>query len=123
MTSNKKKLLVLIDGSSYLHRAFHALPPLTTSKGEPTGAIYGVVSMIRKILSDYKPDYVAVVFDAKGKNFRHEMYPQYKATRPSMEEDLKVQIKPLHEIIVAMGIPLLIVEGVEPDDVIPTLSY
>lgn len=120
---DKKKLLVLIDGSSYLHRAFHALPPLTTSKGEPTGAIYGVISMIKKLLSDYKLDYIAVVFDAKGKNFRHEMYPEYKATRPPMEADLKVQIKPLHEIIAAMGLPLLIIEGVEADDVIGTLAH
>ncbi|HBC72104.1 MAG TPA: DNA polymerase I, partial [Coxiellaceae bacterium] len=122
MTSNKKKLLVLIDGSSYLHRAFHALPPLTTSKGEPTGAIYGVINMIRKTLSDHKPDYIAVVFDAKGKNFRHEMYPEYKANRPPMEEDLKIQVKPLHEIIRAMGLPLLILDGVEADDVIGTIA-
>ncbi len=122
MTKDKKKLLVLIDGSSYLHRAFHALPPLVTSKGEPTGAIYGVINMVKKILADYKPDHLAVVFDAKGKNFRHEMYPDYKATRPPMADDLKVQIKPLHETIAAMGIPLLLVEGVEADDVIGTLA-
>ena len=76
MTSSKKKLLVLIDGSSYLHRAFHALPSLTTSSGKPTGAIYGVVNMLKRILSDYNPNYIAVVFDAKGKNFRHELYPE-----------------------------------------------
>ncbi|MDR1057708.1 MAG: DNA polymerase I [Coxiellaceae bacterium] len=122
MTQKKKKLLILVDGSSYLHRAFHALPPLTTSKGEPTGAIYGVVNMLRKILSEYKPDYVAVVLDAKGKNFRHEIYPQYKATRSPMEDSLKIQIKPLHDIIQAMGVPLLIIEGVEADDVIGTLA-
>ncbi len=120
---DNKKLLVLIDGSSYLHRAFHALPPLITSRGEPTGAIYGVISMVKKILNDYRPEYVAVVFDAKGKNFRHDIYPEYKATRPAMENDLKVQIKPLHELIVAMGLPLLIVEGVEADDVIGTLVH
>jgi DNA polymerase I len=123
MTSSKQKTLILIDGSSYLHRAFHALPPLTTSKGEPTGAIYGVINMIRKLINEYKADHIGVVFDAKGKNFRHELYPQYKATRPPMEDDLKVQIKPLHEIIEAMGLPLLIVEGVEADDVIGTLAH
>lgn len=122
MTSHKQKTLILIDGSSYLHRAFHALPPLMTSKGEPTGAVYGVVNMIKKMLNDYKPDHVTVVFDAKGKNFRHDMYPQYKATRPPMEKDLQVQIKPLHEIIQALGLPLLMVEGVEADDVIGTLA-
>ncbi|CAL7959825.1 DNA polymerase I [Gammaproteobacteria bacterium] len=122
MTSHKQKTLVLIDGSSYLHRAFHALPALATSKGEPTGAVYGVVNMIKKMINDYKPDYVAVVFDAKGKNFRHEIYPQYKATRPPMEKDLQVQIKPLHEVIQALGLPLLMVEGVEADDVIGTLA-
>ncbi|MBU0744422.1 MAG: DNA polymerase I [Gammaproteobacteria bacterium] len=122
MTLNENKLLVLIDGSSYLYRAFHALPPLITSKGEPTGAVYGVINMIKKILGEYKPDYVAVVFDAKGKNFRHDMYPEYKATRPPMEDDLKIQIKPLHEVITAMGLPLLIVDGVEADDVIGTLA-
>lgn len=122
MTTNKKKLLVLVDGSSYLHRAFHALPPLTTSKGEPTGAIYGVINMIKKIIDDYQPNYIGAVFDAKGKTFRHELYPQYKATRPLMEDDLKAQIRPLQEIITAMGIPLLVVEGVEADDVIGTLA-
>ncbi len=122
MTTHKQKTLVLIDGSSYLHRAFHALPPLVTSKGEPTGAVYGVVNMIKKMINDYKPDHIAVVFDAKGKNFRHEMYPQYKATRPPMEKDLQVQIKPLHETIQALGLPLLMVEGVEADDVIGTLA-
>ena len=121
MTSHKT--LVLIDGSSYLHRAFHALPPLTTSKGKPTGAIYGVVNMIKKMINDYKPDHIVVVFDAKGKNFRHEIYPQYKATRPPLEEDLRSQIAPLHETIKAMGLPLLVVDGVEADDVIGTLAY
>lgn len=122
MAHTQKKLLILIDGSSYLHRAFHALPPLTTSKGEPTGAMYGVLNMIRKLLTENEAAYVAVVFDAKGKNFRHELYPQYKAHRPPMEEELKIQIKPLHEIIRAMGLPLLIIEGVEADDVIGTLA-
>lgn len=123
MTAHTHKRLVLIDGSSYLHRAFHALPPLATAKGEPTGAIYGVVNMVKKMLNDYKPTYVAVVFDAKGKNFRHDMYPQYKATRPPMAEDLKVQIEPLHTIIHAMGLPLLVIDGVEADDVIGTLAH
>lgn len=122
MTTSIKKPLILIDGSSYLHRAFHALPPLITSKGEPTGAVYGVINMIRKLLNDYHPEYMAVVFDAKGKTFRHELFTQYKAHRPPMEEDLKVQIKPLHEIIKAMGLPLVMVEGVEADDVIGTLT-
>lgn len=122
MTKSSRKPFILIDGSSYLHRAFHALPPLTTSKGEPTGAVYGVINMLCKLINDYDPELIAVVFDAKGKTFRHEMYPQYKANRPPMEEDLKVQIKPLHEIIKAMGLPLLIIEGVEADDVIGTLA-
>lgn len=116
------KPLILIDGSSYLHRAYHALPSLTTSAGEPTGAIYGVINMIKKLIAEYKPQYIAVVFDAKGKNFRHALYPEYKATRAPMEDELKVQIKPLHEIIEAMGLKLLMVEGVEADDVIGTLA-
>ena len=118
----KKKLLILVDGSSYLHRAYHALPPLVSSKGMPTGAIYGVVNMIKKTLSDHKPDYIGVIFDAKGKNFRHELYPEYKATRPPMDDDLKVQIKPLNEVIAALGLPLLIIDEVEADDVIGTLT-
>lgn len=122
MSKPTTKSLILIDGSSYLHRAFHALPSLKTTKGEPTGAIYGVINMIRKLVSDYNPEYIAVVFDAKGKNFRHQLYPQYKAHRPPMEEELRVQINPLHEIIKAMGLPLLIIDGVEADDVIGTLT-
>lgn len=113
---------VLVDGSSYLFRAYHALPPLTNSKGQPTGAIYGVINMLRKLLSDYKPQYVAVVFDCKEKTFRHDIYPEYKANRTEMPEDLAEQIKPLHEIIRAMGLPLLAIPGVEADDVIGTLS-
>lgn len=116
------KPLILIDGSSYLHRAFHALPELATASGQPTGAIYGVINMLKKLIAEYKPEYIAVVFDAKGKNFRHELYPEYKATRPPMAEELKVQIKPLHEIIEAMGLKLLMIEGVEADDVIGTLA-
>lgn len=122
MNKTQKKPFILIDGSSYLHRAFHALPSLTTSRGEPTGAIYGVINMIRKLLTDYDPEYIAVIFDAKGKNFRHDLYPQYKATRPPMPTELSSQIKPLHEVIKNMGLPLLIIEGVEADDVIGTLA-
>src|ERR1039457_5918608 len=97
--------LVLVDGSSYLYRAFHALPDLRTSKGEPTGAIRGVLSMLRRLV-DGKPDYFAVVFDAPGKTFRDEWYPQYKANRPPMPPDLAAQIAPLHEAIRANGWPL-----------------
>ncbi len=116
------KHLILVDGSSYLFRAFHALPPLTNSKGEPTGAVYGVTNMLRKLLKDYDPDYIAVVFDAKGKTFRDELFEQYKAHRPPMPEDLIGQIEPLHAIVRAMGLPCLIVDGVEADDVIGTLA-
>ena len=122
MPSKNKPLLVLVDGSSYLYRAFHALPPLTNHNGQPTGAVYGVVRMIRALLEEYKPERVAVIFDAKGKTFRHKMYSDYKANRPPMPEDLQVQIKPLHELIEALGIPLLSEAGVEADDVIGTLA-
>ena len=115
-------LLVLVDGSSYLYRAFHALPDLRTSQGEPTGALRGVVSMLRRIAEDQKPDYFAVVFDAPGRTFRDDWYPQYKAHRPPMPEDLVRQIAPLHELVRAHGWPLLMVEGVEADDVIGTLA-
>jgi DNA polymerase-1 len=114
--------LLLVDGSSYLYRAFHALPDLRTSGGEPTGAIRGVLSMLRVLEADYKSDFRAVVFDAKGKTFRDDWYPEYKAHRPSMPEDLVAQIEPLHECIRAAGWPLLMVDGVEADDVIGTLS-
>ena len=116
------KTLILVDGSSYLYRAFHALPDLRTSRGEPTGAIRGVFSMLRKIVEDYKPDYFAVVFDAPGKTFRDDWYPQYKANRAPMPDDLRLQIEPLHELIRATGWPLLIESGVEADDVIGTLA-
>jgi len=115
-------MLLLVDGSSYLYRAFHALPDLRTSGGEPTGAIRGVLSMLRVLESDYKSDYRAVVFDAKGKTFRDDWYPEYKAHRPPMPEDLAAQIAPLHECIRAAGWPLLMVDGVEADDVIGTLA-
>lgn len=114
--------LVLIDGSSYFFRAFHALPPLTNSEGHPTGAVYGVVNMIRRLLKDVAPSHFAIVFDAPGKTFRNDLYPEYKAHRPPMPEDLKRQFKPLIEILKALGFPLLIVEGVEADDVIGTLA-
>src|SRR5512137_2790503 len=114
--------LVLVDGSSYLYRAFHALPDLRTSGGEPTGALRGVLSMLRRIAEDERPDYFAVVFDAPGKTFRDEWYPLYKAQRPPMPEDLVRQIEPLHEFVRAHGWPLLMVDGVEADDVIGTLA-
>jgi len=113
---------VLVDGSSYLYRAFHALPDLRTAQGEPTGALRGVVSMLRRIAEDEKPDYFAVVFDAPGKTFRDEWYPLYKAQRPPMPEDLVRQIEPLHEFVRAHGWPLLMIDGVEADDVIGTLA-
>ncbi len=114
--------LVLVDGSSYLYRAFHALPPLTNADGEPTGAIYGVVNMLRKLLAEYPDGPMAVVFDAPGRTFRDDLYDQYKANRPSMPDDLRPQIKPLKEIVEAMGLPLLEIDGVEADDVIGTLA-
>lgn len=114
--------VILIDGSSYLFRAFHALPPLTNAEGHPTGAIYGVTNMIGKLLETYDPQCVAVVFDAKGKTFRNDLYEDYKAHRPPMPDDLRVQIEPIHQIVAAMGLPLLVVEGVEADDVIGTLA-
>ena len=113
---------VLVDGSSYLFRAFHAPPHLTNSKGEPTGAIYGVVNMLRSLLKRYKPENMAVVFDAKGKTFRSDIYAEYKAHRPPMPDDLRSQIEPLHDIVRAMGLPLLCIDGVEADDVIGTLA-
>jgi DNA polymerase-1 len=114
--------LVLVDGSSYLYRAFHALPDLRTSRGEPTGAIRGVISMLRRLIEDGKPDYFAVVFDAPGKTFRDAWYPQYKANRSPMPDDLAAQIAPLHELIRVHGWPILMIEGVEADDVIGTLA-
>ncbi|EKD53778.1 MAG: hypothetical protein ACD_60C00155G0005 [uncultured bacterium] len=119
---NSIKPLILVDGSSYLYRAFHALPSLTNSKGFPTGAVYGVINMLRKLLTQYEPEYIAVVFDAKGKTFREEMYEKYKANRPPMPNELVQQISPIHDIIRALGIPLLMEEGVEADDIIGTLA-
>jgi len=116
------KTLLLVDGSSYLYRAFHALPDLRNRNNEPTGAIYGVLNMLRRLHKDYHADYSACVFDAKGKTFRDDLYPQYKSHRPPMPDDLAAQIPPLYECIRAMGWPMLIVEGVEADDVIGTLA-
>jgi DNA polymerase-1 len=115
-------LLLLVDGSSYLYRAFHAMPDLRNKAGEPTGAIYGVLNMLRRLESDYKADYKAVVFDAKGKTFRDDWYPEYKAHRPPMPDEMVGQIEPLHAAIQAAGWPLLMVDGVEADDVIGTLA-
>ncbi|MGQ0657390.1 MAG: DNA polymerase I [Chromatiales bacterium] len=114
--------LILVDGSSWLYRAYHALPALSNSRGEPTGAVHGVVAMLRRLIKDHGPTYMAVVFDARGKTFRDELYPAYKANRPSMPDDLGAQIEPLHTIVKAMGLPLLMVDGVEADDVIGTLA-
>ncbi|MFP1806757.1 DNA polymerase I [Lonsdalea quercina] len=114
--------LILVDGSSYLYRAYHAFPPLTNSAGEPTGAMYGVLNMLRSLLLQYHPSHVAVVFDAKGKTFRDELFEHYKSHRPPMPEDLRAQIEPLHKMVRAMGLPLLAVSGVEADDVIGTLA-
>ncbi|MGO1720336.1 MAG: 5'-3' exonuclease, partial [Luteimonas sp.] len=115
------KRLVLIDGSSYLYRAFHALPPLTNAQGEPTGALFGVVNMLRATLKE-KPDYVAFVIDAPGKTFRDELYPEYKANRPPMPDELRAQVQPMCEVVEALGIDILRVDGVEADDVIGTLA-
>ena len=114
--------VILVDGSSYLYRAFHALPPLTNSKGNPTGAVKGVINMMRRLQKDYPESTLVVVFDAKGKTFRDDIYPEYKANRPSMPDELRSQIEPIHNIIQAMGLPMLVIEGVEADDVIGTLA-
>ncbi|ADM96240.1 DNA polymerase I [Dickeya dadantii 3937] len=114
--------LILVDGSSYLYRAYHAFPPLTNGAGEPTGAMYGVLNMLRSLLQQYHPSHVAVVFDAKGKTFRDDLFEHYKSHRPPMPDDLRAQIEPLHRMVKAMGLPLLSVSGVEADDVIGTLA-
>ncbi|MDK9605434.1 DNA polymerase I [Lelliottia wanjuensis] len=114
--------LILVDGSSYLYRAYHAFPPLTNSAGEPTGAMYGVLNMLRSLILQYQPSHAAVVFDAKGKTFRDELFEDYKSHRPPMPDDLRAQIEPLHTMVKAMGLPLLAVSGVEADDVIGTLA-
>jgi len=120
--SDTTKPLILVDGSSYLYRAFHALPALMNSKGFPTGAVYGIVNMLKKLLNDYQPEHMAVVFDAKGKTFRDTLYADYKATRKDMPTELIQQIPVIHDIIHAMGLPIIMVEGVEADDVIGTLA-
>jgi len=114
--------LILVDGSSYLYRAYHAFPPLTNSAGEPTGAMYGVLNMLKSLLLQYKPTHAAVVFDAKGKTFRDELFEEYKSHRPPMPDDLRSQIEPLHQMVKAMGWPVLVISGVEADDVIGTLA-
>ncbi|MGS0695200.1 DNA polymerase I [Shewanella sp. 0m-4] len=114
--------LILVDGSSYLYRAYYAPPHLTNSKGEATGAVYGVINMLRSLINQYKPSQMAVVFDAKGKTFRNDMYSEYKAQRPPMPDDLRNQIEPLHRIIKALGLPLVCISGVEADDVIGTIA-
>jgi DNA polymerase I len=120
--SQTPRALVLVDGSNYLYRAFHALPPLSTSAGQPTNAVLGVVNMLYKLLDDYQPSEMAVVFDAPGKTFRKDLFADYKANRPAMPDELRAQVDPLLETIAAMGIPLLRIEGVEADDVIGTLA-
>jgi DNA polymerase I len=122
MSETSQSPLVLIDGSSYLYRAFHALPPLTNSKSQPTGAVKGVVNMLRRMTKDYPQSAIAVIFDAKGKTFRDDLYAEYKANRPPMPDDLRLQVQPIYDVVEAMGLPLLIVEGVEADDVIGTLA-
>ena len=116
------KTFVLVDGSYYMFRAYHGMPELANAKGEPTGAIFGVINMLRKLFNEYQPDYLAVIFDAKGKTFRNELYKEYKAHRPPMPDDLACQISPIHDIIRALGLPLLIIDDVEADDVIGTLA-
>ena len=120
--ADKLNRLVLVDGSSYLFRAYYALPELTSASGEPTGAVRGVIAMIRKLAKDYEGATLAIVFDAPGKTFRDELYTEYKANRESMPDDLREQIKPIHDIVEAMGLPLLVIPGVEADDVIGTLA-
>ncbi len=122
MPDSKKPPFILVDGSSYLFRAFHGLPPLTNSKGQDTGAIYGVVNMLKSLIKQYNPTHMAVIFDAKGKTFRDDIYKEYKANRPPMPEELRSQIAPLHTIIKAMGLPVIVESGVEADDVIGTLA-
>ena len=113
---------ILVDGSGYLYRAFHALPPLTNSRGEPTGAVLGVLNMLNKMIKEETPDRIAVVFDAPGRTFRDDLFDQYKAHRTPMPDDLRAQVQPLYDVVAAMGVPLLRVPGVEADDVIGTLA-
>ena len=120
--SATRRCLVLVDGSSYLYRAFHALPALTNSKGRPTGAVYGVTNMLKRLEAEVSPELAAVVFDAKGRTFRDDLYPEYKANRPPMPGELRAQIEPIHALVRALGFPVLEVAGVEADDVIGTLA-
>ena len=122
MGDNNTKRLILVDGSSFLFRAYHAIPPLTSPRGLPTNAIHGVTNMLKKLISDYHADYITVVFDAPGGTFRNELYAEYKAHRPPMPDDLRVQIEPLHQLIRAMGLPLIIESGIEADDVMGVLA-
>ncbi len=117
-----KKHLVLVDGSSYLYRAFYAMPSLSNSKGMPTGAAYGITNMLRRLLADYDPSHLAVIFDAKGKTFRDELYSEYKAHRPPMPDEMRQQLDAIRSLVKALGMPLLEVPGVEADDVIGTLA-
>jgi DNA polymerase-1 len=119
---SRRERLILVDGSSFLFRAYHAIPPLTNANGDPTNAIYGVSNMLRKLIADYHSDHISVIFDASGKTFRNDLYDQYKAHRPPMPDDLRVQIAPLHKLIRAMGLPLIIEPGVEADDVLGMLA-
>lgn len=122
MVTTPENPLILVDGSSYLYRAYHASPPLRNAEGEPTGAIYGVINMLRSLLKQYPKSNVAVIFDAKGKTFRDDIYPLYKANRQAMPDDLRCQVAPLHQVVEAMGFPMLVIKGVEADDVIGTLA-
>ncbi len=122
MSDSAAPKLILVDGSSFLFRAFHAVPPLTNARGEPTNAIYGVSNMLRKLISDYNTPYFTVVFDAPGKTFRHDLYDEYKSHRPPMPDELRVQIQPLHDLIRTLGLPLIIENGVEADDVLGSLA-
>ena len=122
-TKLEGKTLLLVDGSSYLYRAYHAMPDLRGPDGEPTGALYGIVNMLRRMRKEVTAEYSACVFDAKGKTFRDDWYPDYKAHRPSMPEPLAAQIEPIHVAVRALGWPLLMIEGVEADDVIGTLAH
>ncbi|MDE2090319.1 MAG: DNA polymerase I [Gammaproteobacteria bacterium] len=122
VAAGKQKSLVLVDGSSYLYRAFYALPPLSNSSGQPTGAVRGVAAMLKKLQAEHEPDHIAVVFDARGKTFRDELFTEYKANRPPMPDDMSLQIEPLHALVKALGFPVLQVAGVEADDVIGTLA-
>ena len=122
LVMSKSNKIILVDGSSYLFRAFHALPQLTNSQGEPTGAILGVINMLKNLKAAYPTNYIAVVFDAKGKNFRHDLYPQYKANRKAMADELCCQVEPLYEIIRKLGYPLMSIPKVEADDVIGRTS-